>query len=74
MTYNIFRISMEIIADKVESLLPAKKIDVFGKNQLLHNVFPYYILAGLMLIGFAYGLQSGVILLFIAYTLLPLLD
>jgi hypothetical protein len=43
---------MEIIADKVEALLPSKKIDVFGKNQLMHNVFPYYLLAALMLIAF----------------------
>lgn len=65
---------MEIIADNLETLLPAKKIDVFGKNQLLHNVFPYYILAVLMVIALVFGLQSGVILIFIAYTFLPLLD
>ncbi len=65
---------MEIISEKVESLLPAKKIDVFGKSQLLHNVFPYYLLAVLMLIGLARGLESGFILIFIAYTVLPLVD
>lgn len=42
---------MNIIVDKIENLLPKSKIDVFGKDQLLHSTIPYYMLAGLMMLA-----------------------
>lgn len=65
---------MEIITDHVESLLPRKKMDIFGHNQLMHNTFPYYLLCVLMVIAIVKGLESGFLLIFIAYSLLPLFD
>lgn len=65
---------MEIIVNKAESLLPKTKISIPGKGQLLHNTFPYYLLACLMLIALAKGMHSGFLLIFIAYSLLPLFD
>lgn len=42
---------MDKVVDKIETLLPNKKISIFGKDQLMHNTFPYYLLAVLMMIG-----------------------
>lgn len=67
-------IDMEIIAEKIDSLLPKKKIDIFGKDQLLHNTAPYYLLAGLMMLAHFGAGESGFLFLFIVYTVLPILD
>lgn len=36
---------MERIAEGLESVLPRYKLDIFGKDSLLHNTFPFYLLA-----------------------------
>jgi hypothetical protein len=43
---------MKAIISKVEEVLPRSKINIFGKDQLLNNTFPYYLLAVLMVIAF----------------------
>lgn len=48
--------NLEIITDKIESLLPSKKVDIFGKDQLMNNVSPYYLLASFMFIAIWLGL------------------
>lgn len=42
---------MKGIISKVQEVLPKSKINIFGKDQLLHNTFPYYLLAVLMVIA-----------------------
>lgn len=65
---------MEIIATKVETWLPKSKIDLFGKDQLLHSSIPYYLLASLMMLAHIGASQSGFLFIFIVYTILPLMD
>ncbi len=65
---------MEIIADKIEYLLPKSKIDIFSHKQLLHSTLPYYLLAALMMLAHVGAAQSGFIFIFIVYTVLPWLD
>lgn len=65
---------MEIIADKIEALLPKKKLDIFGKNSLLHNTFPYYLLASMILLGHFGEGENVFMFIFVIYTVLPLLD
>lgn len=66
---------MDLIAEKIEGLLPNKKIDFFGRDQLLNNTFPYYLLT--FLITLSHMGQAGqniFMFIFIVYTGLPLLD
>lgn len=67
-------VNMDIIAEKLEGILPRKKIDIFGKNQLMHNTLPYYLLA--FLINFAHvGTNDKIFFfIFVVYTVLPMLD
>lgn len=65
---------MEIISEKLEALLPTKKLDIFGKNSLLHSTFPYYLLAFLIISGHFSTQQNVFLFIFIVYTVLPLLD
>ena len=42
---------MDLLAEKINKILPSRKIDIFGKDQLLKNTFPYYLLAFLCTIS-----------------------
>lgn len=65
---------MDLVAEKINSLLPTRKIDIFGKDQLMNNTFPYYLLTILSLMGqFKQG-ENVFMFIFIVYTGLPLLD
>ncbi len=66
--------SMQKLVNKLESLLPIKKIDIFGRNQLMDSIFPYFTLAFLTIIGLVFKLHSGFLLIFLMYALQPLLD
>jgi alkane 1-monooxygenase len=57
-----------------EQLLPAKRIDVFGKDSLMSSPLPYYILPLLLLYASYAVWDNAWSLMFIAYTLLPFLD
>lgn len=65
---------MEIIADRLEQILPRKKIDIFGKNQLMHNTLPYYLLAFLVNFGHIGTNDKIFFFIFVVYTVLPMLD
>lgn len=55
--------------------MPTKKIDVFGTDQLMNNSFPYYLLAFIMSLAVLLDtLSIPYLLIFIIYTVLPLLD
>lgn len=57
-----------------EHLIPAKRIDIFGKDSLMNSTIPYYILAALTVYGFFAMHTNAWSLLFIAYAVLPFLD
>lgn len=40
------------MVDRLEKWLPRRKIDIFGKNSLIHTSLPYYILSLIMFVGF----------------------
>lgn len=65
---------LEQVVNKVESLLPKKKLDIFGKGQLMHTSLPYYLLALLMLAAHNGNMNAGFGLIFLVYTVLPMLD
>lgn len=66
---------MEYVAERLEAVLPRKKIDIFGANQLLMNTFPYYLLAVLINMSHFGDPGSNIFMfIFIVYTGLPLLD
>jgi len=64
----------DILSSKVEQLLPKTKIPVINDDQLLHSSFPYYLLAILMTVALVMGVDSGFILIYLTYTILPLVD
>lgn len=65
---------MDAVVSLLEKMLPAKKIDVFGKDSLMNSSGPYYILAAIMLYGAISVWDNAWSLIFIAYTILPVLD
>lgn len=42
---------LDVIAEKIDRLIPNKKIDIFGQDQLLMNTFPYYLITFLCLLS-----------------------
>jgi len=42
---------LDVIAEKIDRLMPNKKIDIFGQDQLLMNTFPYYLITFLCLLS-----------------------
>jgi hypothetical protein len=64
---------MSQIIERLESILPKKKLDIFGKNSLLHSTIPYYLLALLPAAGIA-GNANPYIFVAIIYAFFPLLD
>ncbi len=65
---------MDQLVTLVEKMLPAKKIDVFGKDSLMNSSLPYYLLAAIMLYGATSVWDNAWSLIFIAYTVLPAFD
>lgn len=65
---------LDILASQVEQMLPKTKISVMKDDQLLHSSFPYYLLAVLMIVALVMGVDSGFILIYLTYTILPLVD
>jgi len=58
----------------VERLLPTNKIDAFGKDGLLMNSAPYYLLAFIISIAIALIWNHAWTLMVIIYAILPLFD
>lgn len=65
---------LDTLVAKMEYLLPRKKVDIFGKGQLMHTSVPYYLLSLLMLGTYKGNVNAGFGLIFLVYTILPLLD
>jgi hypothetical protein len=65
---------MDHIVSLVEKMLPAKKIDVFGKDSLMKSSVPYYLMAVVLLYGSVTVWDNAWSLAFIAYTVLPAFD
>ena len=65
---------MDAIVKSVEKLIPAKKIDIFGKDSLMNSSLPYYLLPLIIGYGALTVWDNAWSLIFIAYTLLPALD
>lgn len=65
---------MDAVVTLIEKMMPAKRIDIFGKDSLMNSSAPYYLFAAIMLYG-TYSLWHNAWgIIFIAYTLLPALD
>lgn len=65
---------MDILVNKIENILPKKKIDIFGKNSLMFNTFPYYLLAVIYPLSAFGNLSTAFIFLYVIYGIIPLLD
>jgi hypothetical protein len=65
---------LDAIAEKIDRLIPNKKIDIFGQDQLLMNTFPYYLITLLCLVSQFGVSQNMFMFIFVVYTVLPLLD
>ena len=67
---------IDTLANTILRFVPSHRIDCFGKNSLLFNSAPYYVLLAIMLIGIGLFHVTGnaYILLFIIYAILPTLD
>ena len=65
---------MNILSEKIVKIFPKNKINIFGKEGLLHSTVPYYLLAVLMLSAINGATQVGYLFIVLIYTVLPLLD
>lgn len=75
-TAGIFIINSRImlLTEWVEQLLPNKKIDIFGKDGLLMNSTPYYLLSAIILLALSLLWNHAWALIVIVYAVLPLFD
>lgn len=60
--------------NSIRQSIAAKRIHVFGKDDILHSSIPYYLITALMLYGIGFVWTQAWSLIFIAYVLLPYLD
>jgi hypothetical protein len=58
----------------VQSSLPNKRYDIFGKNSLMFSCIPYYLYSVVILIGSSLLWNHAWLFMFIIYGILPLLD
>ena len=65
---------MEELVNRIEMLLPEKKINVLGKHKLMLSAFPYYFQATVILSAFSFTIYHGYFFIFIFYGLFPLFD
>ena len=65
---------MDSLVTFIEQTITAKKIDAFGKDGLLHSSIPYYVLPAVLVYGLFTVWDNAWSLVFITYSLLPLLD
>lgn len=63
-------------AQRISKVLPSHTVDIFGHDSLLLSTLPYYLLCLITLLGFTVHLTTDnpLIILFIIYSFLPLLD
>ncbi len=65
---------MDSIISRLEKILPRNKVDIFGKNSLIHSPLPYYILAALTAYGLFQQKVQAFFLIALVYSGFPLLD
>ena len=65
---------MRSFVGAVEAALPSKKVDIFGKQGLLMNSAPYYILPIILLLGTQVAWNNAWVLMVIIYAVLPFVD
>jgi hypothetical protein len=63
-----------LIIQKLEELMPRKKIQVDLYGKLLMTSFPYYLLALITIAGYFFIENHSFIFIFVIYALLPILD
>lgn len=68
----MFKSTVDLLAKSI----PSHKVDIFGPDSLLFSSLPYYVLLFIMIIGIGmYDMTDNpYILLFIIYSLIPLVD
>jgi len=62
------------LAKLVEKLLPAKKINIFGKDSLMMTSFPYYLLTLILVMSYSLLWNHAWSVMMFIYVLMPLLD
>ncbi len=65
---------MTSFLNSIRQSIAAKKIHIFGKDDLLHSSIPYYLITALMLYGIGFVWTQAWSLIFVAYVLLPYFD
>jgi hypothetical protein len=59
---------------RFESLLPAKKIDIFGRGGWMKTSLPYYLLFSIALLAYFIIASHSWLLIVIIYAVIPLID
>lgn len=65
---------MLLLIEKLETLLPHTKIDIFGKKSLMDSSLPYYLLTVLSIAALLIDQPNPYVLIVIAYAGLAFLD
>lgn len=65
---------MERLVDMVYSLLPLKKMDVFGREQWMKTSIPYYVLPLIGILALPFLETEGWFFVMFVYTAIPILD
>lgn len=65
---------MNSFVNLINSALPVKRFDPFGKNSLMFSTMPYYIFAAVVISGSSLIWDDAWLLMLIIYGLLPFLD
>ena len=65
---------MNRIIATIERALPRSKIDIFGKDSLIHTSVPYYFLSVITLAGLMLKNPNPFPFIAIVYAAIPLLD
>jgi len=65
---------MSQIIERIEKILPSKRLDIFGKNSLLNSTIPYYLLTLLPLSAIMAEKPNPYPFIVIVYAVFPLLD
>ena len=58
----------------INSILPIKRFDPFGKDSLMFSVVPYFLFPALIIAGGTLLWNHAWVIMFIIYCILPLLD
>lgn len=65
---------MTQVIDRLEKWLPRKRLDIFGKDSLMKNSWPYYLLTLIPFIGLMSDHPNPFIFIAMTYAGFPILD